>query len=251
MRAAPVARVGAGFDPCAIRAVAFDLDGTLVDSLPDLADAAAAMLARLGLPPVTEARVRAFVGDGVARLVERLLAGSREGVADPADAARGIELFTEHYAAHVCRRSRPYPGVAAGLRRLADGGFGLACVTNKPERFAAALLTALDLRHHIPVLVGGDTLAVRKPQAEPLLHAAARLGVAPGSLLMVGDSDVDVRCARAAGCPVVCVPYGYRAPGPEADLGADAIVSSIDALAATLLEVGAAPTPVTAVMATP
>jgi phosphoglycolate phosphatase len=231
---------GAALDPRAIRAVAFDLDGTLVDSLPDLADAAAAMLARLGRPPVDEARVRGFVGDGVSRLVERLLAGSREGVADSAEAARGIQLFTEHYAAHLSRRSRPYPGVADGLRRLAAAGFGLACVTNKPERFAAALLSSLDLHHHLAVLVGGDTLAARKPRPEPLLHTAARLEVQPGALLMVGDSEVDVRCARAAGCPVACVPYGYRPSGPADALGADAIVPSIDALALALLEGGAA-----------
>lgn len=241
----------AGFDPCAIRAVAFDLDGTLVDSLPDLADAAAAMLARLGRPPVSEAYVRDFVGDGVARLVERLLTGSREGVADPAEAARGIELFNEHYAAHVCRRSRPFPGAAAGLRRLADAGFGLACVTNKPEHFAAALLSALRLRPYIAVLVGGDTLAVRKPRPEPLLHAAGRLGVAPGALLMVGDSDVDVRCARAAGCPVACVPYGYRPPGPASTLGADAIVRDVEALAGALLAGGESMPVAVSVMAAP
>jgi phosphoglycolate phosphatase len=228
---APVERA---LDAAAVRAVAFDLDGTLVDSLPDIADAAEAMLAELGRPPAGEARVRAFVGDGVARLVERLLAGSRDGVAEPAEAARALEIFTARYAAGVCRRSRPFPGVVEGVRRLAAAGFGLACVTNKPERFAVPLLASFGLDVHMDVLVGGDTLAVRKPRPEPLLHAAARLGVATSALLMVGDSAVDVHCARAAGCPVVCVPYGYSPDAPVAALGADAIVAGIDELAAAL-----------------
>ena len=229
----PARRIGA-LDLSSIQALAFDLDGTLVDSLPDLADAAEAMLAGLGRPPAGEQRVRAFVGDGVARLVERLLAGSRDGVADPAEAGHGLDLFTRHYASGLCRRSRPFPGVTEGVAQLAGAGFGLACVTNKPERFAVPLLAAFGLDRHIAVLVGGDTLAARKPQPEPLLHAAACLGVAPAALLMVGDSAVDVHCARAAGCPVACVPYGYSPEGPVAALGADAIVERIDTLAAAL-----------------
>jgi phosphoglycolate phosphatase len=229
----------------AVEAVAFDLDGTLVDSLPDIADAAEAMLAALGRPVAGEARVRAFVGDGVARLVERLLAGSRDGVADPAESLRALEIFTGHYAAHVCRRSRPFPGVVEGLERLAGAGFGLACVTNKPERFALPLLAAFGLERHIRVLVGGDTLAARKPAAAPLLHAAARLGTAPSSLLMVGDSAVDVQCARAAGCPVVCVPYGYSPDALVASLGADAIVAGIDELASALCRARTPPVPAT------
>ncbi len=235
-----------GFASAAVvEAVAFDLDGTLVDSLPDIADAAEAMLADLGRPGAGEASVRAFVGDGVARLVERLLAGSRDGVADPAESSRALEIFTRHYAANVCRRSRPFPGVVEGLERLAAAGFGLACVTNKPERFARPLLAAFGLDRRMGVLVGGDTLAARKPEPGPLLHAAAVLGVAPASLLMVGDSAVDVNCARAAGCPVVCVPYGYSPDAPVAALGADAIVAGIDELASALCRARTPPVPAT------
>lgn len=224
------------FRAARVRALAFDLDGTLLDTLPDLADAAQVMLAALGRPPVAEATVRSFVGDGVARLVERLLAGSRDGVADPGEAARGVAAFSGHYAANLCRRSRPFPGVLEGVSRLSGAGFSLACVTNKPERFARALLAAFGLDRHMPVVVGGDTLAARKPDPEPLLHAGGRFGVPAAALLMVGDSAVDVRCARAAGCPVVCVPYGYSPAAEVATLGADAIVESIDQLASVLLE---------------
>lgn len=224
------------FHPGRVRALAFDLDGTLLDTLPDLADAAQAMLAALGRPPAAETTVRSFVGDGVARLVERLLAGSRDGLADPGEAARGVAAFGAHYAANLCRRSRPFPGVMEGVRRLSAAGFALACVTNKPERFARPLLEAFGLDRHMPLVVGGDTLAARKPDPEPLLHAQRRLGLPATALLMVGDSVVDVRCARAAGCPVVCVPYGYSPAAEVAGLGADAIVESIDQLASVLLE---------------
>jgi len=210
-----------------LRAVIFDLDGTLVDSAPDLAFAANRMLAALGAPARDPALLATFIGKGIPRLVERALAGSLEGEADAALLARALPLYERYYGEESGRRTTLYPGVAEGLEMLVRDRVPLACVTNKAERFTRALLADMGLAHFFAVVVGGDTLARKKPDPLPFRHACERLGVASGETLVVGDSRNDVDGARAAGCPVICVPYGYNAGEPVQALDSDAIVASI------------------------
>lgn len=210
-----------------LRAVIFDLDGTLVHSSPDLACAANRMLAALGMPQRDPALISTFIGRGVAVLVERALAGTVKGGADAALLAQALPLFDRFYDEESGRRTTLYPGVREGLELLAREGLPLACVTNKPERPALALLARMELMHFFTVVVGGDTLPRKKPDPLPFRHVCERLGFATAQVLVVGDSASDVAGARAAGCPVICVPYGYNEGEPVESLRSDAIVASI------------------------
>lgn len=213
--------------PIDIRAVAFDLDGTLVETLPDLHESAIRMLAQIGRPPVSESTVRAFVGDGVDRLVKRLLTGESDGEPDAASFEKATENFRSHYAAVLTRASHPFAGAISTLEILRERGFKLACVTNKPARFTEPLLERLALAGYLDLVLSGDTLPCKKPDPLPLLHTARAFGIEPAQLLMVGDSPVDAGAARAAGCPVFCVPYGYRGTVPVHELDCDAIVATL------------------------
>ena len=224
-----------------VRAVMFDLDGTLLDSAPDITHAANLMLRALGLPGRDPGLLATFIGKGIARLVERTLAGSLEGAADAALIARALPLFERFYERESGRNTSVFPGVTAGLELLAQEGMPLACVTNKSERFTHALLAQTGLAQYFAAVVGGDTLAARKPDPLPFLHACERLGVAARETLVVGDSQNDVAGARAAGCPVVCVPYGYREGMPVDVLGSDAIVASVAEAARLVLASRAVP----------
>jgi phosphoglycolate phosphatase len=210
-----------------LRAVILDLDGTLVDSAPDLAFAANRMLAALGMPGRDSALLATFIGKGIPRLVERSLAGSLDGAADAALMARAMPLYERFYGEESGRRTSVYPGVAEGLEMLAREGLPLACVTNKAARFTHALLADKSLAHFFSVVVGGDTLPRKKPDPLPFRYVCERLGVAAREALVVGDSRNDVAGARAAGCPVICVPYGYNEGEPVAALDSDAIVASL------------------------
>ena len=213
--------------PIAIRAVAFDLDGTLVETLPDLHESANRMLAQIGRPPVPESTVRAYIGDGVDRLVKRLLTQMSDGEPDTALFEKAAENFRSHYASVLTRASHPFAGAVSTLEILRSRGYKLACVTNKPARFTEPLLEALALTGHLDMTLSGDSLARKKPDAMPLLHVAGVFGIQPGQLLMVGDSPVDTASARAAGCPVFCVPYGYRGTLAVQELDCDAIVPTL------------------------
>lgn len=218
-----------------IRAILLDLDGTLLDTVPDLADAANAMLAELGRVPLSNDILRDFVGKGIPNLVGRCLGYAGESQADDARAA--LALFKRHYAETNGRRTRVYPGVRAGLRAARHAGIRCACVTNKSAAFTAPLLQRMGLTPYLDLVVSGDTLAEKKPHPLPFLHACACLGVAPEAALVVGDSRNDVAAARAAGCPVVCVPYGYREGVDVRELGADAIVATVEEAVARLVTV--------------
>jgi phosphoglycolate phosphatase len=215
--------------------VLLDLDGTLVDSVPDLAASVDWMMSELGLPACGESRVRDWVGNGVERLVMRALTG--ELWADPPEEAfaRALPLFRTAYTEHNGRHSRLFPGVAGGLEYLRGAGYRLGCVTNKAEAFTLPLLRALGIDAYFGIVVSGDTLPQKKPDPAPLLHAAERLGVAPARALMVGDSEHDVKAARAAGFQVACVSYGYNHGRDIATAQPDAVVDSLEQLR-TLLE---------------
>ena len=213
--------------PLRVKAVMIDLDGTLVDSIPDLAAAANRMLRELGRPALDVALVRTFVGKGIPRLVERALAGTIEGSAAAELMARALPLYERCYSEVNGREALVYPGVREGLDRLRAMGLPLACVTNKSGRFTGALLEQLGLARDFAIVVAGDTLPQKKPDPAPLLHACRGFGIAPAEMLMIGDSLNDAQAARAAGCPVFCVPYGYNEGRDVRELDVDAIVASL------------------------
>ena len=216
-----------------IRAVLIDLDGTLLDTVPDLADAANAMLAELGRLTLPQDTIRDFVGKGIPNLVGRCL--GYPGESDAPEAREALALFKRHYAAVNGRKTRINPGVPEGLRALRAAGLKTACVTNKAGAFTEQLLAATGLDRLLDLTVSGDTLAEKKPHPLPFLHLCERFGIAPAEALVVGDSRNDVAGARAAGCPVFCVPYGYSEGEDVRDLGADAIVGTLEEAASRLL----------------
>ncbi len=187
-------------------ALLFDLDGTLVDSVPDLAAAANRLLAELGRDPLGEAEVAAMVGDGVAKLVERALAARQ---VEDAATATCVARFVTLYEANATARTRPYPGVPQVLTELAAAGAALAVCTNKPEQATRAVLDGLGLARFFPVVLGGDSLAARKPDPAPLIAALDRLDVAPAAAAMVGDHRNDVLAAQGAGAAAIFARYGY------------------------------------------
>jgi phosphoglycolate phosphatase len=218
-----------------VRAVLFDLDGTLLDSAPDLAAAANRMLAELGLAPRDPAVIATYIGKGIPRLVERTLTGALDATADAALFARALPIYERYYAEESGRRSVPYTGVVDGLRMLREAGLPLACITNKAERFTVDLLERTGLNGFFGAVVCGDTVARKKPDPEPVLAACARLGVRSAEALMIGDSANDVQAARAAACPVWCVPYGYNEGRPVESLDCDAIVPDLAEAARRIL----------------
>ncbi len=211
-----------------VRAVVFDLDGTLVDSAPDLHAAALATLAEAGLPPITQAQTRSFIGNGVPKFVERMMAA--HGLApDPDRHAALVAAFLRHYAREPALRTTLYPGVAAALDRIEASGAVMGLCTNKPEGPARDVLAALDLAGRFPVVVGGDTLAVKKPDPAPLRHVIDALGAR--DVLYVGDSEVDAQTAVAAGVPFALYTQGYR-KSPVAEIAHDIAFDHFDALEA-------------------
>ena len=192
------------------RMILIDVDGTLVDSVPDLAWCVDELMRRLGREPHGEARVRNWVGNGVERLVRRALIGQLDGEPPEADFEKAYPIFLELYAENTSKRSRLYPGVREGLDYLKSQGYLLGCVTNKAAQFTLPLLKDLGIHDDFGIVVSGDTLPVKKPDPQPLLHAAAHLGVSAEESLMIGDSKSDVKAARAAGFQIVCMSYGYN-----------------------------------------
>jgi phosphoglycolate phosphatase len=204
-----------------------DLDGTLADTIPDLAEAANRMLRELGRPALGTDVLRTFVGKGIPTLVERALAGALEGRVDEGLLARALPIYERCYAEENGKHTVIFPGVREGLRTLRDMRMPLACVTNKAERFTRALLEQLGLAPNFEQVIAGDTLPQKKPDPQPLLHACRGFGIAPRDMLMIGDSANDVEAARSAGCPVFCVDYGYNEGRDVRELDVDAIVASL------------------------
>ncbi len=184
----------------------FDLDGTLVDSAADIAEAVNGALAEQGRRPITAAEARLMIGDGAGMLMQRALAATGPG---PADEARALRGFLDRYLNAVDRYTRPYPGVPETLAALAGRGHPMAVCTNKPIGPTLRLLDALGLAPLFGAVVGGDSLPVRKPDPAPTLLALEQLGARPEEGTMIGDSAVDVETARAAGLAMVLVSWGY------------------------------------------
>jgi phosphoglycolate phosphatase len=207
--------------------ILIDLDGTMIDSVPDLAFCVDGTMERLGRPVRGEAAVRNWVGNGVEKLIRRALAGDLDGNASDADYAQAYPIFIELYAQSTSERSTLYPGVRDGLQWLRDSGFALGCVTNKPAQFTLPLLESFGILDAFGLVVSGDTLPEKKPHPMPLLHAAAHFGVEPGESLMIGDSVSDVQAARAAGfMGIVCTSYGYNHGRDIREAGPDAVIDS-------------------------
>ena len=213
--------------PLTVKMVMIDLDGTLIDSVPDLATAANRMLADLKRPAWDMAHYRAWIGNGVPRFVKRALTGEMQ--AEPEDKLneQALALFRMHYAAAVSDLSRPYPGVVPALERLKAQGFSLACITNKAEAFTLPLLRNLDLYEYFQLVLSGDSLPKQKPDPLPLLHACKHFGIDSSHGVLVGDSSNDVHAARAAGMPVICVTYGYNHGHDIRQSLPDAVVDSL------------------------
>jgi phosphoglycolate phosphatase len=216
--------------PLAVKMVMIDLDGTLIHTAPDLAACANRMLADLGRPPAPVETVMTWIGNGVPRLVKRALTGQMMAEPEAALFEKALAIFQQHYLKHVADLSRPFPGVVAGLTRLKARGFHLACITNKAEAFTLPLLRNLDLSNYFELILSGDSLPKQKPDPLPLLHACKHFGITPEHGILVGDSSNDVEAARAAGMPVICVPYGYNHGHDIRDSHPDAVVDSLEAV---------------------
>jgi phosphoglycolate phosphatase len=215
-------------------AILIDLDGTMVDTAPDIAAAVSRMLEDFGAAPLPFDTVTGFIGNGVTNLVRRSL--QTAGIDKRFDIERAQLVFEQHYANTNGHLGRVFPGVTAGLRELRLRGYRSACVTNKPQALAASLLARTGLANYLDVLVAGDTLASMKPSPEPLWHACRLLDVDPEHCALVGDSPVDVAAARAAGLPVFIVSYGYAGQGGADALRGDALIDSFEALPAILAQ---------------
>ncbi len=217
--------------PLSISAIAIDLDGTLLDTAPDLAEAANRMRREIGQPPLDVAVSKNYVGNGIVRFVKRVLTDSMETEPDAALFATALPVFEKHYAQVMSRTTQPYPGVVEGLQEMRSQGFRLSCLTNKAQAFTLPLLRDTGLLPFFEFVVSGDTLRRKKPDPMPLQHSCEKLGVAAKNLLLIGDSANDTLAARAAGCPVFCVTYGYNGGNDVRTLAPDAVIASFtDAL---------------------
>ena len=207
--------------------VLIDVDGTLVDSVPDLAYCVDAMLNELGMPERGEQRVRHWVGNGVERLVKRALIDQLEGEPDEALFAMALPIFEALYRDNTSKRSCLYDGVSEALEFLQGTGVRIGCVTNKASQFTLPLLQDLGVRDYFETVICGDTVARKKPDPMPLLQAAKELQTEPHASLMLGDSMSDVKAARAAGFRIVCMSYGYNHGEDIRDYNPDAVVDSM------------------------
>jgi phosphoglycolate phosphatase len=214
--------------------ILIDVDGTMVDSVPDLAFCVDEMMRALGREPRGETRVRDWVGNGVERLVRRALTGQLDGEPDEADFDSAYPIFLQLYADNTSKRSLLYPGVREGLDYLKTAGYALGCVTNKAERFTIPLLKDLGIHDQFEIVICGDTLEYSKPHPAPLLHAAEFFKVDPAQALMVGDSISDVKAARAAGFTIACVPYGYNHGEDIRSAKPDALIDTLADLSTEL-----------------
>lgn len=211
--------------------VLLDLDGTLIDSVPDLAYCVDEMMTQLAMPVRGQEAVRNWVGNGVERLVRRALINAVDGEPDEALFAKAYPIFLELYKNNTSQRSCVYEGVKEGIEWMLANGYRLSCVTNKAEAFTIPLLKDKGLHDYFEFIVSGDTCAEKKPHPMPLLHAAKLMGVEPDNALMLGDSKSDVKAARAAGFHIFCMTYGYNHGEDIRDYQPDVVMDSLTELA--------------------
>ena len=207
--------------------VLFDLDGTLVDSVPDLAYSIDLALRELDMPMHGEDMIRTWVGRGADKLVKAALTGDMDGEPDEDLFNKAFDLFSDIYIRNTSKRSTLYPGVREGMDHMLKLGCKLGCVTNKRGRFTEPVLKSLDLFDDFSIVMSGDSLPKKKPDPDQLLYAAKKLGTTPEKTLMVGDSVNDLRAARAANMPILCVTYGYNHGNDIADSSPDMLVNSL------------------------
>lgn len=210
--------------------ILIDVDGTLVDSVPDLAYCVDEMLKQLGLPERGEAAVRHWVGNGVERLVKRALLNKLDGEPDEQLFEKALPIFRELYAENTSKRSFLYEGVQEGLDYMKQSGYRLGCVTNKAGEFTLPILRDLGVEGYFEVIICGDDTPRKKPDPLPLLTAAERMSVKPENSLMLGDSQSDVKAARAAGFQIVCMSYGYNHGEDIRSFAPDAVIDSFTEL---------------------
>jgi len=210
-----------------VRAAIIDLDGTMLDTMPDFEVAINLMREELGLAPITAAQIELMVGKGSENLVRRVLALDFDDAGVERMFAQAMEAYQRHYLVVNGRHSEVYADVVAGLQAMMANGLRLACVTNKPVAFAKPLLALKGLDGYFEVLFGGDSFEKKKPHPMPLLKACAHFGLEPAQVVAIGDSSNDAEAARAAGCPVLTVPYGYNHGVGIHETDSDGIVDTL------------------------
>lgn len=213
--------------PISLKAVIIDLDGTLLDTAQDLALAANAMLRELHMAELPSSTIQSFIGKGVPKLVKRTLTNNPDDEPDSALFEQALPIYERCYAENLHVYTRPYPGVIDGLEQLKQNGFHLICITNKTEIFTLPLLRKTGLFDYFELVLSGDSLPKRKPDPLPLLHACKYFDISPAAAVLIGDSSNDAIAARAAGCHIFCVPYGYNEGHDVHKLDCDAVVDSI------------------------
>jgi len=210
--------------------VLFDLDGTLVDSVPDLAASLNRTLIASGKSPVAEELARTWVGNGAPKLVKRALSGSMDGEPDENEFNAAINFFMQDYRDNICVQSVLYPTVMTTLAALENSGHTLGCVTNKASAFTLPLLNQLGIASYFKIVVSGDDLPLKKPDPAPILHAIEKSGCAKSHVIMVGDSINDINAAQNANVISVGVPYGYNHGNPISDAKPDHVIDEMSEL---------------------
>lgn len=214
--------------PLSVSAIVIDLDGTLLHTAPELAEAANRMLRDMGRPAVSQDLLMSYIGNGISWLVKRALTGDMHAEPDAILYDKALPIFEKHYT-NLLLQSKPFAGVVQGLDAMKAAGFKLGCITNKLARYTEPLLKGIGLAQYFDIVLSGDTLPEKKPHPMPLLHSAKFFGVRVENLLLIGDSLNDAVAARAAGCPVFCVPYGYNHGEPVGGLDLDAVIADLPA----------------------
>jgi phosphoglycolate phosphatase len=213
--------------PLPVKVIMIDLDGTLLNTAEDLALSANLMLKDLGMPEQSTATIRSYIGKGIQKLVKRTLTGELDSEPDAALFAKALPIYEQHYAGNLSVNTHPYPGVPEGIKAMQQAGFKLACITNKAEAFTIPLLRSTGLYDQFEIVLSGDSLPRKKPDPMPLIHICQHFDAQPHEALLIGDSLNDAIAARAAGCHVFCVPYGYNEGRDVYELDCDAIVESL------------------------
>lgn len=212
--------------PLNISAILIDLDGTLLHTAPELASAANSMLHEMSRPAVSQDLLISYIGNGVSWLVKRALTGDMHAEPDANLFKQALPIFERHYH-ELLLQSKPFDGVIAGLDAMQAENFHLGCITNKLKSFTEPLLEGSGLAHYFELVLSGDSLPEKKPHPMPLLHAAKFFDVPINQVLLIGDSLNDTIAARAAGCPIICVPYGYNHGEPVNSLDLDAVIDTL------------------------